>query len=273
MLSEYEKWLKRSWKDYSFIKRQKKFGQRLLGKWNRVAWHTDRITLIHNFTEGKPSIEDFASFLKDAARFYNQYDGNYEIDGAFFVVYEEYDKEAFKLLLRKSDVKDIVKIKTFAKSLSKSRDSAPSKGIGTKQRKEVFIVHGRDKTPALELARLIEKRFPIDAIFLEDEPHRGRTLIEKLEDYSNVDFAFITLTPDDMGALKGERLRERGRQNVIFELGQFIGKIGRKNCCLLIKGDIEIPSDLQGIGYYRFYKKVKECFIDLEKELREAKLI
>lgn len=73
--------------------------------------------------------------------------------------------------------------------------------------------------------------------------------------------------------MKGEPLQERGRQNVIFEWGQFIGKIGRKNVCLLIKGDVEIPSDLRGIGEYRFNHNIKECFIDIENELKEAKLI
>jgi len=149
----------------------------------------------------------------------------------------------------------------------------PSIGLKPSMRKKVFVVHGRDKTPALELARLIDKRYPIEAILLEEEAHRGRTLIEKLEDYSGVDFAFITLTPDDVGALKGEPLEERGRQNVIFELGQFIGKIGRKNICLLIKGQIEIPSDLNGVGYYRFNKSVKECFLEVENELKDAKLV
>ncbi len=143
----------------------------------------------------------------------------------------------------------------------------------TNTKNKVFIVHGRDEAPALALARFIEKRYPIDAILLEDEAHRGRTLIEKLENYSDVDFAFITLTPDDIGALKGEKLKERGRQNVIFELGQFIGKIGRKNVCLLTKGDVEIPSDLRGIGHYHFDNNVKECFIDVDTELKDAELI
>ena len=146
-----------------------------------------------------------------------------------------------------------------------------AKGI-SKGKPQIFMVHGRDKAPALELARFIEK-YPIDAIFLQEEAHRGRTLIEKLEEYSGVDYALITLTPDDVEALKGEKLKDRSRQNVIFELGQFIGKIGRKNVCLLIEGDVELPSDLHGIGYLLFTKGVKECFSDVEKELKAAKLI
>ena len=117
------------------------------------------------------------------------------------------------------------------------------------------------------------KKYPIDAVFLEEQPHKGDTLIEKLEANSDVSYAFVTLTPDDIGALKGEKLHERGRQNVIFEWGHFIGKLGRKNVCLLIKGDIEIPSDLHGIGYYRFYRNIKECFNDVDNELRETNLI
>jgi len=140
-------------------------------------------------------------------------------------------------------------------------------------RKQIFIVHGRDKTPALQLARIVEKRYPLDAVILEEEPHRGRTLIEKLEDYSNVNYVFITLTPDDIGALRGEPLKERARQNVIFELGQFIGKIGRGNVCLLIKGGIEIPSDLSGVGYYRFHNSVRELFLEIERELITANII
>jgi hypothetical protein len=286
-LSEFEKWLKRNWKDYSFTKWQKDFGQRLVGKYDGGTWHNDRIVFIYHFTERKPTIEDFADFLKDFEKFYDQYESDYEMDGGYFVVYEEYDKKAFNLLLKKmgEDLKDLVQIKMLEEKIYISRtgivvpehikikEYSPSSEQKSVAKRKVFIVHGRDKTPALELARFVEKRYPIDAILLEEQAHRGRTLIEKLEDHSDVSFAFITLTPDDIGALKGEPLKERGRQNVIFEWGQFIGKIGRKNVCLLIKGDVETPSDLGGIGEYRFGHNIKECFIDVENELREAKLV
>jgi predicted nucleotide-binding protein len=88
-----------------------------------------------------------------------------------------------------------------------------------------------------------------------------------------VNYAFIIITPDDVGSLKGEPLKERGRQNVIFEWGVFLGKIGRSNTCLLIKGDGEIPSDLHGVGFYRFNESVKECFLDIDNELKGAKIV
>lgn len=143
----------------------------------------------------------------------------------------------------------------------------------TVSEKKIFIVHGRDKLPALELARMIEKRYSIDTILLEEKAHKGRTLIEKLEAHSDVDFAAVILTPDDVGALEGKKLSERARQNVLFELGKFIGKIGRERVCMLIKGDIEIPSDLSGIGYFRFRESIRECFYDFENELIMAGLV
>jgi predicted nucleotide-binding protein len=282
-LSQFEKWLQRNWKEYSFTKWNKDFGQRLVGKKEGGFFSGSDIMLIYNFTQKKPTIEDFAIFLKDFEKFSDQYN-DYNIAGAYFVVYEDYDKKSFNLLLKKmdDDLKDLIEIKTIDEKIVSPRSGSvvteqlkeperpQPRDIKTSAKRRVFIVHGRDKTPSLELARFVEKRYPIDAILLEDEAHRGRTLIEKLEDYCDVDFAFITLTPDDIGALKGESLKERGRQNVIFEWGQFIGKIGRKKVCLLIKGDVEIPSDLHGIGYYRFDKNVKECFIEVENELKDA---
>ena len=270
-MSEFEKWLKRNWKDYQFTKWKKDFGQRLVGKLEG-RWHS-RIVLVYHFTERKPTVEDFASFLKDLERFYNDYESDYDLDGAYFILYGDYEKKAFNLLLKRVDdeLRDLVKIK----SLEEKSMTIPTKPSQQREslRKKIFIVHGREKLPALELARIIDNRYPIKTIFLEEEAHGGDTLLEKLEKNSDVDFAFITLTPDDVGALKGEILKERGRQNVIFEWGLFLGKIKRKNICILVKGNVEIPSDLQGIGYHRFKDEIKECFLEVDGELRKAGLI
>lgn len=74
-----------------------------MGKYDGGSWHNDSIVLIYHFTGRRPTIEDFAGFIKDFERFYNQYEHDYDIDGAYFVVYEEYDKKAFNLLLRNMD--------------------------------------------------------------------------------------------------------------------------------------------------------------------------
>ena len=113
---------------------------------------------------------------------------------------------------------------------------------------KIFIAHGRDEAAKQELARLIEK-LDLKAIILHEQPNKGRTVIEKFEDYSNVGFAIVLLTPDDIAAPanRKEDMTPRARQNVILELGFFLGKLGRKNVCALYKENVEIPSDYQGV--------------------------
>ncbi len=115
---------------------------------------------------------------------------------------------------------------------------------------KVFIVHGHDDAALQVLARFLEK-LGLNAIILKEEPDQGRTIIEKFEAWaSEVGFAVILLTPDDLGGVaNASDHRARARQNVIFELGFFSGKLGRGHVCLLRKGDVEIPSDLFGVIY------------------------
>jgi len=280
-VSAFEKWLRRNWKQYSFTKWKKDFGRRLVGKYDGEYFDDNRIVLIHHFSERKPTIEDFAGFLKDFERFYEFYDDDYEIDGAYFIIYEEYDKKAFNLLRRRMDnaPRELVKIKVLKETIFTSRAGVERpKGIITPtppsiQKKNVFIVHGRDKAPAFELARLLEKELRLETTLLQEQPHKGRTLIEKLEAYSNVEYAFVVVTPDDVGALKGEPPKERPRQNVVLEWGHFIAKLGRKRTCILLKGNIDLPSDMHGVGYHRFHESVEEVFLKIKRELKSARII
>jgi predicted nucleotide-binding protein len=267
--------LKYEVKGFEIVHRRKlKHGLRFYLKRKRKGWGSGFDGVYLYYVDGSASADSIRECLKDYVKFYE--DENFDKSDKGFFLCSSIEEKLFRALKRakiedydvRNSLKPIILRRTGESMAKKEGTERTEKG-----RSKIFIVHGRDKTPALELIRFIENRYPIDAILLEEQAHRGRTLIEKLEDHSDVSFAFITLTPDDVGALKGEPLKERGRQNVIFEWGQFIGKIGRKNVCLLIKGDVEIPSDLRGIGEYRFSHNIKECFIDVENELKEAKLI
>jgi predicted nucleotide-binding protein len=115
---------------------------------------------------------------------------------------------------------------------------------------KVFVVHGHDHGARDAVARFLEK-IDLEAIILQEQPDQGLTIIEKFETYANqVGFAVVLLTPDDIGgAAVAPSQASRARQNVIFELGYFAGKLGRGRACLLRKGDVEIPSDLYGVIY------------------------
>ncbi len=128
-------------------------------------------------------------------------------------------------------------------SLSTERGALPST-------KEVFVIHGRDNEVKQTVARFLEK-IDLKPVILHESPDLGRTVIEKFEQHAEVGFAVALLTPDDVGSLYGEEnnLKPRARQNVIFEFGYFIGRLGRQRVCALTKGNVEIPSDYAGVLY------------------------
>lgn len=115
---------------------------------------------------------------------------------------------------------------------------------------KVFLVHGHDESARETTARFLEK-LDLDPVILHEQPSSGRTIIEKVEQYSEVAFAVVLLTPDDVGAKRGSEpeLAPRARQNVILELGYFLGKLGRKHVAALIKDTVEKPSDFDGVVY------------------------
>ena len=118
--------------------------------------------------------------------------------------------------------------------------------------KNVFIIHGHDNGTKEKVARFITK-LGLTPIILHEQPNQGNTIIEKFEENADVAYAIALLTPDDVGAEKKcqKNLKPRARQNVIFEFGYFIGRLGRKRVCGISSGDIEIPSDYSGVLYLK----------------------
>ena len=189
-------------------------------------------------------------------------------------------------------------------------ESPPSDDFAPKPiNKNVFIVHGRDTNSIMELKAMLSE-FGLVPIVLHEQPSGSRTIVEKLEKYSNVGYAFVILTPDDVGCLdvrvskslksvvetlqnlveaytvikrKGPLKKARGelsrvislfkpraRQNVVLEFGYFMGLLGRDRVCCLYKGDVESPSDMHGIVYIPFKESVNECCDKIVKELKAA---
>ena len=133
---------------------------------------------------------------------------------------------------------------------------------------QIFIIHGRD-TGTRELIAGVLRRLGLEPVILQEQPNRGRTIIEKFEEYAQVGFAIALFTPDDFGGLEGDDPQSRARQNVIFEFGYFIGKYGRDRVWALVKGDIEIPSDYSGVLNIHITDS-SGWKMDLVRELRSA---
>ena len=117
--------------------------------------------------------------------------------------------------------------------------------------RRIFIVHGHDHHLRDILADIL-KKLDFEPVILQDEANQSLTILEKLErDTRKVGFAMILYTPDDLGRPIGGTERSRSRQNVLFEHGLLIGLLGRERTCAIIHGDVEIPSDIQGMLYER----------------------
>ena len=135
--------------------------------------------------------------------------------------------------------------------------------------RKVFLVHGHDDAMRETVARFLE-RLDLVPIILQEQASGGNTIIEKFERSSDVRFSVVLLSPDDVGnvASKSEELKARARQNAILELGYFIGRLGRPNVCPLVKGDLDIPSDVHGIVYVPFDDESWK--LKLVRELKHA---
>lgn len=128
----------------------------------------------------------------------------------------------------------------------------PAPPAVARNKRKVFIVHGRDNEAKQEVSRFIEK-LGLEAIILHEQASSGMTIIEKIEHYSNdADFALVLYTACDHGRGVHESNippKNRARQNVVFEHGYLMAKLGRENVCSLVKGNIETPNDISGVVY------------------------
>lgn len=151
--------------------------------------------------------------------------------------------------------------------------------VGEKKRRKsdvtdkVFIVHGHNEAVKEKVARFIE-HLKLKPIILHEQVDKGRTIIEKFEANSeDVNFAIVLLTADDLGkANKETDFKKRARQNVIFEMGYFIGILSRSHVFMLLEEDVEKPSDLDGVVYTslsedwksKLFKELKACGYKLD---------
>jgi predicted nucleotide-binding protein len=148
--------------------------------------------------------------------------------------------------------------------------------VAARASRQIFIVHGHD-TEARDQLELPLHRLGLEPFVLMNTSGGGKTIIEALEgkigrDYSS-DFGIVLMTPDDVGYSKkdGEaRAEPRARQNVILETGMLFSSLTRQRMAIVIKGHMEIPSDLQGIIHFGYNDHVREIVPKLCQRLKEA---
>ena len=203
-------------------------------KWRRDT----RVAITNTFGSGSDHIKDF-----EAVRFFSL--STYSSASRDQEVYAQGLRSAAAILESMID-----EINEYWEDESHELRSSGSHRNERINIKEVFVVHGRDEGAREKVARFLE-RLDLRPVVLHEQPNEGRTIIEKFEDYAHVGFAVVLLTPDDEGGLRDGKgdFKPRARQNVIIEFGYFVGKLGRERVCALVKGDVERPSDYDGVLY------------------------
>ncbi len=147
---------------------------------------------------------------------------------------------------------------------------APQKKKCTFNDKKIFIVHGHDGNERYVLKNYLQNtlNYP-EPIILSDTAGRGRTIIECFEDETeHVGLVFVLATPDDLVNDNSKR----ARQNVIFELGYCMGKLGRKSGRVIVlrKGDVDIPSDLEGILFIKIDNGIEAAGEQIRRAIEAA---
>jgi CheY-like chemotaxis protein len=170
---------------------------------------------------------------------------------------------------KENNVPFVFKHEDRGRLLSALSDLGIVQGI---KRPRVFIVHGHDEPTLAELKDYLQNtlKWP-EPIVLREQGNCGKTIIEKFEEQAGVvDWVFVLISPDDKAFdPKTNDERRRARQNVIFELGFFYGLLGRceGRVIVLKKGEVELPSDIQGVVWINIDKGIRASGEDIRKEL------
>lgn len=204
-------------------------------------------TLERCFGRGTPAYER----LKVATHLQSSLSPSKSRDPGYFRQYaQKYIARSLELLQEaqrtlREDLED-AKHETLAKPASK-QTLAEFLASGEPPSRRVFVVHGHDGEARETVARYLHA-LDFEPVILHEQANQGRTVIEKIEAQSDVKFAVVLLTPDDVGrSVKESDLKHRARQNVLLELGYFLGSLGRSKVCALKRGDVDIPSDFAGV--------------------------
>jgi len=142
---------------------------------------------------------------------------------------------------------------------------------------QAFIVHGHNETAKLALKNYLQNTLQLpEPIILHEQPNRGRTIIEKFEDYAGFSsLVFVLLTADDQvcDGAESDDVKRRARQNVIFEMGYFLGMLGRTTgrVLLLHGGCLDLPSDISGVVYIDISQGIEQAGETIRREVENVR--
>ncbi len=214
---------------------------------HRVKGWTDDADYLRDSWHGRDKVKQLVGRIGEVYRFSNEVQASLthsSLDNLLAL------RDRFRNGLLALDTLHQALIHREARELTNMTARLRNSAKDTSPGRDIFLVHGHDTAAREEIARFLEG---IDTTvrILHEMPNAGRTIIEKFEDYSDAGYAVALLTADDVAHAKQtpEISFSRARQNVVFELGYFIGKLGRGRVCALVQDGVERPSDIDGLVY------------------------
>lgn len=199
-------------------------------------------------------------FLKDICRFVVT-QSDLETKSIYKIRQDEWLRDTSILAIQRYSRKEVSRDEKYTKDITdelleeaqNSLDTVVSelkKEIPIYSNHKVFIVHGRDTLLRTQVENVL-RALGLEPIILQEQANIGKTIIEKIEECTDVGFGIVLYTPCDEGRLKLEdgELKPRARQNVVLEHGYLMAKLGRERVCCLVSKNVEFPSDIQGLGY------------------------
>jgi predicted nucleotide-binding protein len=205
--------------------------------YNQKLWHEYNVELLRRIFDSEELSKEYSFW------------GAYWLIDDLHGKIDQLSEEITTHITRLESIKQRLPLYPELASLSKPASPASAYGHPSTT-KAVFLVHGADHGAKDTVARYLAK-LDLEPIILHEQPNLGATIIEKLERTLPVAFAIVLLTPDDKGypAPDPSAPKPRARQNVVFELGFFIGRLGREKVCALHAEGVQLPSDFDGVVY------------------------
>jgi predicted nucleotide-binding protein len=218
----------------------------------------------------------FDAWMKEIKIFTDRHLAGHPLQNDMLKTYQNYGKNSSSCEDMLGNLRALASDDEFFQSIMlrsgddfKTETEVTQSGMSNK----VFIVHGHDDTAKEKVARFLEKD-GFEVVILHEQPNAGRTIIEKIETYTDVAYGVVLYTPCDKGRAKEESVKNeanRARQNVVFEHGYLIAKLGRERVCALVKADVETPGDISGVVYIRM-DDGEAWKIELAREMKNAGL-
>lgn len=135
------------------------------------------------------------------------------------------------------------------RSFISTDDAKEASRVTSLQRVSVFIGSSREGLGIAQALQLELEAAALSTIWYQGVFGLSQGTLESLEEaLPSFDFAILVITPDDVAVVR-DRVVQLPRDNVLFELGLFMGHLGRRRVFVVYcdDGNTKLPSDLAGI--------------------------